>query len=63
MSSKNYRYYCLDGVGQLHAAEWFEADSDEHAIDLIEAKHGDELCEIWKGKRLLAKLSPKRLQA
>lgn len=63
MPSENYRYYCLDGRGHLHSAEWFEAESDEHAISQIEAKHPDGTREIWQGKRLVAKLSPIRLQA
>ncbi len=63
MSLKSYRYYCLDSTGELHSADWFEAESDEAAIAQIEAKHPDALCEIWQGRRLVAKLSPRRLQA
>ena len=63
MSSENYRYYCLDSAGKLHEAAWFHADSDEDAISKIEAEHPDALCEIWQDKRLVAKLSPKRLSA
>jgi hypothetical protein len=63
MSSQTYRYYCLDGVGHLHLAEWFEADNDENATRLIEQMHPDGRCEIWQGQRLVAKLSPARLQA
>lgn len=61
--SGNYRYYCLDGAGQLHSAEWFDASSDEDAIAQIEVKHSDAQCEIWQENRLVAKISPKRLQA
>ena len=39
MASKTYRYYHLDGVGHLHGAEWFEADSDEDAIARVAAKY------------------------
>jgi hypothetical protein len=63
MSSQNYRYYCLDGVGHLHSAEFFEAASDEDAVTQIEARHANALCEIWQGKRLVAKISPRRLEA
>lgn len=63
MSRGTYRYYCLDSSGHLHSAEWFEADSDEDAVSQIEALHPDALCEIWQGQRLVATLSPKRLQA
>jgi len=63
MTPGTYRYYCLDWVRHLHRAEWFEAESDEDAIDRIEALHPNEQCEIWQGQRLVAKLSAKRLQA
>jgi len=63
MSTQTYRYYCLDGVGHLHLAEWFEAENDEGAKALIEQMHPDGRCEIWQGQRLVAKLSPQRLRA
>ena len=63
MAQVGYRYYCLDGRGRLHSAEWFEAASDEDAIAQVEAQHPDALCEIWQGQRLVAKLSARRLQA
>lgn len=63
MPRVTYRYYCLDSVGHLHSAEWFEAESDGDAIALVEAQHPDGQCEVWQGQRLVAKLSPRRLQA
>lgn len=63
MAQEGYRYYCLDGRGRLHSAEWFEAASDEDAIAQVEAQNPDALCEIWQGQRLVAKLSARRLQA
>ena len=63
MSQSSYRFYCLDGSGQLHNAELFQAESDADAIAQIEAKHSDALCEIWQGQRLVAKLSPRSAQA
>lgn len=63
MPSENYRYYCLDGAGHLQNAAWFAAESDTDAIAQIEARHPEETCEIWQGKRLVAKLSPKRRSA
>lgn len=63
MPSENYRYYCLDSTGHLHSAEWFHAESDDEAIARIEAERPDSTCEIWHNKRLVAKLSPRRLQA
>jgi hypothetical protein len=63
MPSDNYRYYCLDGTGHLHSADFFHAASDEDAIAQIEAKHPEALCEIWQGKRLVATVSAKRHEA
>lgn len=62
MPSENYRYYRLDGVGHLHGAEWFYAESDDAAVALIEERHPDTKCEIWQARRIVASL-PKRLQA
>lgn len=58
MPSANYRYYCLDSSGHLYAAEWFVAESDQDAIQKIEARHAGEKCEVWLGTRLVAQLSP-----
>jgi hypothetical protein len=63
MSEGNYRYYCLDGAGKLHSAEWFEAENDEAAIALIEAEHPGALCEIWQRNRLVAKIVQMRHRA
>jgi hypothetical protein len=63
MPSQTYRYYCLDGTGHLHTADYFDAVSDEDAIAQIEAKHSDALCEIWQGKRLVATVSARRREA
>lgn len=63
MSLEAYRYYCLDSSGRLHSAEWLEADSDEDAIAQIEAKHRTATSEIWLGRRLVAKVTPKLLDA
>ena len=63
MSTQTYRYYCLDEIGNLHLAEWFEAEDDQRATALIEQMHPNGRCEIWQGKRLVAKLAPARLEA
>jgi hypothetical protein len=63
MSREPYRYYCLDSFGDLHNAEWFDATTDEEAIAQIEAQHPDARCEIWQGRRLVATIAPRRLQA
>ena len=63
MPSQNYRYYCLDGTGRLHDAEWFCAESDADAIAQVVAKHPRDRCEIWQDHRLVAQLSPALLRA
>lgn len=63
MPVQDYRYYCLDGSGHLHEAEWFQAANDKDAIAQISAKHPDSKCEIWRGSRMVASISPVRLQA
>lgn len=63
MPAENYRYYCLDPTGQLHRAEWFQADDDEQAIQLVADKHPSSHCEIWHGDRLVGKVEPKRMSA
>lgn len=63
MPSENYRCYRLDGTGRLHEASWFDAQDDADAIAQITARHPEAKCEIWQGKRLVASVEPKRLQA
>ena len=63
MCPENYRYYHLDGSGMIHEAEWFEAENDADAIARVVAEHADAKSEIWQGQRLVASVSPKRLQA
>lgn len=63
MPSQSYRFYCVDGVGHLHLAEWFEAENDESAKAIIKRMYQDGRYEIWQEQRLVAKLSPKRLFA
>lgn len=53
-----YRYYCLDGVGRLQSADWFDASTDEDAVAFVREKHPDKHCEIWDGKRLVARVKP-----
>ena len=56
MPTDNYRYYCLDGLGRLHNAQWFYAASDEDAVSLVAAKQPDGKCEIWQERRMVAQL-------
>ena len=63
MASETFRYYCLDGTGQLHEASWFHAQSDDDAVEQIRTKHPDSKCEIWQGGRLVAAIDPIRRSA
>jgi hypothetical protein len=62
MSSENYRYYGLNSAGRIRSAEWFRADSDKDAIAQTKVQHADATCEIWEGRRLVARLSPDHAQ-
>jgi hypothetical protein len=63
MPPQSYRYYCLDGMGNLHLADWIVAESDEDAIAQIEARHPDGKCEIWRGTQLIASTAPRQQSA
>jgi hypothetical protein len=57
-----YRYYCLDGVGQIHSAEWFEAGSDEEAVAVVAMLRPGGKCEVWRGNTLIGSTSPQQEQ-
>jgi hypothetical protein len=59
----NYRVYCYDGLNKVVSAEWVEAQSDQEAIALIEAKYPNYECELWEGRRLVAKIQSSRRSA
>jgi hypothetical protein len=52
--------YCLDGVGKVASAEWIEADDDEAAIEVARDRHDGSECELWQGKRRVARLDLRR---
>jgi hypothetical protein len=52
----DYRLYCLDGVSKVSSADWFEADDDKAAIEVAQTTHDGYECELWNGKRLVARL-------
>ena len=56
----DFRLYCLDGVGKVSSAEWIEADDDEAAIEVAKMTHDGHECELWQGKRLVARLDLRR---
>jgi hypothetical protein len=55
-----YRLYCLDGVNKVASADWIETDDDETAIEVATERHEGHECEVWQGKRLVARLDLRR---
>lgn len=51
-----YRLYCLDGVDKVASAEWIEADDDACAMAAAEELRAGRACELWQGRRLVARL-------
>jgi hypothetical protein len=56
----HYRIYCLDGLNKVASASWIEADGDEAATELVTERHDGYKCEVWDGKRLVARLDLRR---
>lgn len=55
-----YRLYCLDGVDKVASAHWIEADDDAAAIATAGEQHAGHECELWQGRRLIARLDLRR---
>ena len=51
-----YRLYHIDGGGRFSAAEWIEADGDESAIEAARAVSRSLACELWQGRRFVARV-------
>jgi hypothetical protein len=56
----HYRIYCLDGANKVDSAEWVEANDDQAAIAIVSERHQGHKCEVWDGKRLVARLDLRR---
>ena len=52
----SYRLYGLDGVRKVASAEWIEADDDRAAIEAAKTRFDAGDCELWQGRRLVARL-------
>jgi hypothetical protein len=52
----DYRLYCLDGARKVASAEWFEADNDPAAVEAAKTMLNGYRCELWQGRRLVARL-------
>ena len=52
----SYRLYGLDGVDKVASGEWFDAGDDQTAIDVAKQMMDGKDCELWQGRRLVARL-------
>ena len=55
-----YRLYGLDGVRKVASGEWIEADDDETAIEVAREKLDGHDCELWQGRRFVARIERRR---
>ena len=53
---RDYRLYGLDGVNKVASGEWFEAENDETAIEVAKKMMDGHDCELWRGKRFVARI-------
>jgi hypothetical protein len=58
---REYCAYFLDSSGWLLYFELFETGSDQEAVAAVRASNPQAICQIWNGRRLVAKLDPNRL--
>lgn len=56
----DYRLYGLDGVDKVSSGEWFEAQDDETAIAAAKAMMDGRDCELWQGRRFIARIRHSR---
>jgi hypothetical protein len=54
---QEYRVYCLDREGRSVEAKEIEAVSDEEAVRKARSLTGLNLCEVWRGHHLVAKIT------
>jgi hypothetical protein len=52
----DYRLYGLDGVRKVASGEWFEAEDDQAAIEVAKKMMDGHDCELWQGRRLVARI-------
>ena len=52
----DYRLYGLDGVNKVSSGEWFDAEDDETAIEVAKKMMDGHDCELWRGRRFVARI-------
>ncbi|MCL6729492.1 hypothetical protein [Sphingomonas hankyongi] len=55
-----YRLYGLDGVDKVASGEWFDAEDDETAVEVANEMMDGKDCELWQGRRLVARIRGKQ---
>ncbi len=55
-----YRLYCLNEHGNFAKSYEIEASSDADALAKARALEVEVTCELWSGKRLVAKLAAEK---
>jgi len=56
VSVTGYRLYGLDKVDKVASGEWFDAEDDVAAIEAAKDRMDGVDCELWQGKRLVARI-------
>ena len=56
-----YRVYCHDSVNKLVTAQWIDASTDDQAVGIVQDLYSHLTCEIWTGRRLVAKVGESSL--
>lgn len=56
----DYRLYGLDGVNKVASGEWIEAEDDDSAIEAAREMMDGHDCELWQGRRLVARIPNRR---
>ena len=57
-----YRVYCLDFEGRSVGVQPLSASSDEEAVRQASAMTGLQQCEVWRGDRLITRITEFRAQ-
>jgi hypothetical protein len=58
-SVADYRLYGLDGANKVASGEWIDADDDETAIEVAKEMMDGHDCELWRGRRRIARIEHK----
>ena len=55
-----YRLYGLDGVDKVATGDWIDAEDDVTAIEVAKSMMDGKDCELWQGRRLVARIPHQR---